>query len=348
MKIRLLKRLLRFIVLRSHKMKVAVYHNNNDIRLEERPKPKIRDGEILVKIMSSGICGTDVMEWYRVKKGPRVLGHEISGEVVEAGSNANNFRVGDRVFVTHHVPCNSCKYCLEGNHTACETLHTGNFDPGGFSQYARIPKINVENGTFLLPKNVSYDEGTFIEPLACVVRAHGLIGMRKNHKVLVLGSGVSGLLNIMHAKYLGAEVAATDVDNYKLKKAKEFGADMAINANSDFSYKADKIIVCAGAMSAVKQAFDNIGRKGTILLFAVPQEDIKLPNLDIWRNEITITSSYGAAPRDLEESLELIKDGKINVKGLVTHKFSLEEIGKGFKLAAKPDNSLKVIIEPNE
>lgn len=328
-------------------MKVAIYHNNNDVRLEEIPKPKISDGEILVKVIASGICGTDVMEWYRTKKGPRVLGHEISGEVVEIGSNVTNFRVSDRVFVTHHVPCNNCKYCLEDNHTACEILHTGNFDPGGFSEYLRVPKINVDNGTFLLPENVSYDEGTFIEPLACVVRAHRVINTKKNHKVLVLGSGVSGLLNIMYTKHLGAEVIATDIDDYKLKKAKEFGADKAINANSDLDFKADKIIVCMGAMNAVKQAFKNIDRKGTILLFAIPQEDINLPNLDIWRNEITITSSYGAAPNDLKESLELIKDKKINVKDMITHKFPLEEIGKGFKTVTEAKETIKVIIEPN-
>jgi len=160
-------------------MKVAVYHNNNDIRLEERPKPTINDGEILVKIMVSGICGTDVMEWYRTKKGPRVLGHEISGEIVEIGNKVTNFKVNDRVFVSHHVPCNNCKYCLEDNQTACEILHTGNFDPGGFSEYVRVPKINVDTGTFLLPENVSYEEGTLVEPLACVVRANRVINTKK-------------------------------------------------------------------------------------------------------------------------------------------------------------------------
>jgi len=328
-------------------MKVAVYHNNNDIRLEERPKPEINDDEILVKIIASGICGTDVMEWYRTQKGPRVLGHEISGQIVEVGNNVKNFKVNDRVFVSHHVPCNKCKYCLEDNQTACETLHTGNFDPGGFSEYVKVPKINVERGTFVLPDNVSYEEGTFVEPLACVVRAHRVINTKKNHKVLVLGSGISGLLNIMYSKHIGAEVTATDIDDYKLKKAKEFGADKVIDANSDFDYKADKIIVCVGAMPAIKQAFSNIDRKGTILLFAIPQESIQLPNLDIWRNEITITSSYGAAPKDLQESLELIKNKNINVKDLVTHKFGLQDIGKGFNLVAKPKESLKVIVEPN-
>jgi len=326
-------------------MKVAVYHNNNDIRVEERPKPTIQNGEILVKIKASGICGTDVMEWYRIKKGPRVLGHEISGDVVEAGEDVK-LKVGQRVFVTHHVPCDKCKYCSEGNHTACETLHTGNFDPGGFSEFVRVPKINVDKGTYVLPENISYEEGTFVEPLACVVRAQRVIDVKPNHKVLILGSGISGLLNIQIAKLRGAHVIATDIDEDRLNKAKEFGADEVINANKEIDIKADKVIVCTGAMDAAKQAFKCIDRKGVILFFAIPNKNIEMPTLDVWRNEITITSSYGAAPIDLEESLKLIESKKVNVKDMVTHRFKLSEIGKGFKLVAEPKDSLKVIIEP--
>lgn len=142
-------------------MKTAVYYNNNDIRIEEREKPDIKEGEILIKVRASGICGTDVMEWYRIKKAPRVLGHEIAGDVIE--SRSDKFKIGDKVFVSHHVPCNGCKYCKEGNETACETLHNGNYDPGGFSEFVRVPKINVENGTYLLD-SLSYEEGTMIEP----------------------------------------------------------------------------------------------------------------------------------------------------------------------------------------
>ena len=114
-------------------MKVAIYYNNKDIRLEERPKPSIQEGEILVKVMASGICGTDVMEWYRIKKAPRVLGHEIAGDIVE--SKSSKFKIGDKVFVSHHVPCNTCHYCRSGNYTACDSLHKGNYDPGGYSEY---------------------------------------------------------------------------------------------------------------------------------------------------------------------------------------------------------------------
>ncbi len=323
-------------------MKAAVYYNNNDIRIEERPIPKISDGEILVKMKASGICGTDVMEWYRLKKAPYVPGHEIAGEIVE--SKSEKYKTGQRVFASHHVPCNKCRYCLENNHTACETLHKGNYDPGGFSEFIRIPKINADAGTYLLPENVSYEEGAMIEPLACAVRGIRLINVKKTHNVLVLGSGVSGLLNIQLARLKGAKVIAADIDDYRLNKAKEFDADEVINAKNDFDIKADKIIVCTGAMQAVKQAFKCIDRKGTILFFAIPDKNIEIPTVDFWRNEITLTSSYGAAPADLEESLELIKNKKINVKSMITHKLPLEKIQEGFKIAAEAKESLKVVL----
>ncbi len=323
-------------------MKVAVYYNNNDIRIEERPKPEISDGEILVKMKASGICGTDVMEWYRIKKAPRVLGHEIAGEIVE--SKSEKYKPGQRVFVSHHVPCNKCKYCSEGNHTACETLHKGNYDPGGFSEFIRIPKINVDNGTYLLPENVSYEEAAMIEPLACVARALRLINVKKGYIILVLGSGVSGLLNIQLAKLKGANVTATDINEYRLKKAKEFGADKVVNANNELNVKADRVVICTGALQAAKQAFECIDRKGTILFFAVPGKNIEIPNIDFWRNELTITSSYGAAPADLEESLDLIANKKINVKDMITHKLPLEKIQEGFKITADAKESLKVVL----
>jgi len=325
-------------------MKVAVYYNNKDIRIEEVQKPRIKDGEILVKIIASGICGTDIMEWYRIKKAPRVLGHEVAGEIVE--SNSKKYKVGLRVFISHHVPCNKCKYCLADNHTACETLHKGNFDPGGYSEFVRVPKMNVDSGTYPLPDNVSYEEGTMIEPLACALRGQKVIGVKKDQTVLVLGSGVSGLLNIQVAKLNGAKVLATDITDYRLKKAAEFGADEVIDARKDFAVKADKIIVCTGALQAVGQAFNCVEKKGVILFFAIPNKNIEIPVEDFWRNEITVTSSYGAAPVDLKEALKLIKDGKTNVKATITHKIPLDEIQKGFEIVSGGKESLKVVIKP--
>jgi len=326
-------------------MKAAVYYNNNDIRIEDLPRPQIAEGEILVKVHSSGLCGTDLMEWYRIKKAPRILGHEITGDIVE--SKSDKYKVGKRVFVSHHVPCNECKYCLNDNHTACDTLHKGNYDPGGYSEFIRVPKINVDKGTYILPKEVSYEEGTMIEPLACVVRAQKIINIKKDDTVLILGSGVSGLLNIQLAKLKGANTIATDINEYRLNKAKEFGADEVINASKDFNIKADKVIICTGAYEAVEQAFKCIDKKGTVLLFAISDKDIKLSTMDFWRNEVTITSSYGAAPCDLEEALELIKNKKVDIKTIITHKLPLDEIQKGFKIASEAKESLKVVFSLN-
>ena len=325
-------------------MRVARYYSNSDIRLEEHPRPSIGPGEVLVKVIASGICGTDVMEWYRVAKGPRILGHEISGQIVE--SNSKQYKVGQRVFVSHHVPCDSCKYCLEGNHTACKTLHEGNYDPGGYSEFVRVPKINVERGIYVLPDNVSFEEGTLIEPLACVVRAQRVIGIKKNHTVLILGCGVSGLLNIQYAKLIGAKVIATDINEYRLNKAKEFGADKAIQANKDLGIQAERIIICTGAPEAIKQAFACIDRKGVILFFAIASDELKIPAVQFWRNEITLASSYGAAPCDLEEALDLIKNGKINVKDTITHTLALDDIQEGFRIIVEAKDSLKVVIQP--
>jgi len=152
------------------KMNVAMYYKNNDVRIQEQTIPEISDDELLIKIMASGICGSDVMEWYRIKKAPLVLGHEMAGEVVKKGKNVENFKIGERVFATHHVPCNTCRFCLNNQHTLCDTLHKTKFYPGGFAEYLRLPAINVDRGTFKLPDTMSYDEATFIEPLACVVR----------------------------------------------------------------------------------------------------------------------------------------------------------------------------------
>jgi L-iditol 2-dehydrogenase len=323
-------------------MKTAVYYKNSDVRVEERPVPDIKDGEILVRMAASGICGTDLMEWYRIKKAPRVLGHEMAGEIVE--SKSEKYAVGQRVFVSHHVPCNECRFCLSGNHTACETLHKGNYDPGGFSEFVRVPGINVENGTYVLPENVSYEEGTMIEPLACVVRAQGIIGVGKGQTVLVMGCGISGLMNIVVAKLKGAKVVATDINAYRLEKALEFGADEVHNANEELDIKADRIVMCTGAMPAFEQAFRYLEKKGIIMLFAIPNKNLCIPIEDFWRNEMSIVSSYGAAPVDLEESLGLIKEGKVNVRDMITHRVALDDIQEGFELAAGAGESLKVIV----
>ncbi len=337
-------------------MLVAVYYNNNDVRIEQRPIPEISDNEILVKMHSCGICGSDVMEWYRIKTAPRVLGHEMTGEIVKVGENVNRYSVGQRVFVSHHVPCNSCKYCFYGNHTACHTLHTTNYDPGGFAEYIRIPPINVDRGVFVLPDSVSYDEGVFIEPLGCVIRGQELIDIRKGQSILVMGCGVSGILHIQLAKYTGAgTIIATNNREFRRKAALKFGADYAITPKEATVERikelnngelVDRVIVSTGSEQAAEQAFELVDKGGVILFYAVPPPDTRIP-LDInklWRNDVTVKVSYAAAPSDLYKALQLIKNKRINVEDMITHRLPLREAQKGFKIAAASDESLKVIL----
>ena len=336
-------------------MKVAVYHSNDDIRLEERPVPEIKSGEILVEMKASGICGTDVMEWYRKRKPPRVLGHEMAGEVVAIAEGLEEFKIGDRVFISHHVPCFKCHHCLSGKHSACKTLHTGNYDPGGFAEYIRVPEQNVKYGTFRLPETVSYDEATMIEPLACALAGQKRIGLGREQSILVIGAGVSGLTHIQLAKLKGARVIATDINEYRLNKALQFGADHTINAN-EYSVDrlkrinegrlADVVIVCAGVDKAVSDAISSVASRGTILFFAIPQKALTLPPVSFWRDEISIFFSYGAAPEDLRETLDLIASGVIDVNQLITQRVTLPDIQKGFRLVSEANESLKVVVVP--
>ncbi|MBI5049834.1 MAG: alcohol dehydrogenase catalytic domain-containing protein [Nitrospirae bacterium] len=336
-------------------MKVAVYYNNNDVRIEERPAPPLSRGEILVKMKASGICGTDVMQWYRIKKAPRVLGHEMAGKIADVGGGVEKFKKGDRVFVSHHVPCYQCRYCLAGKHTACEALHAGNYDPGGFAEFIRVPEENVKYGTFLLPQDMTYENAAMIEPLGCAVRGQDIIRLKKGQSVLIIGSGISGLLHIQLAKLRGARVIATDLNEYRLHKAFEFGADYVFNAKDYSEDKlkdvnsgklADAVIVCAGAKKAVEDAFSSIDRNGTVLFFAVPDTDIAIPSVRFWRDEINIAFSYGAAPDDIKEAMNLIENGSINAEKMITHRVPFSEIQQGFRLVSEGKESLKVVVVP--
>jgi L-iditol 2-dehydrogenase len=340
-------------------MRVAVWYSNRDVRIEERPVPRIGPGEMLVRICASGICGSDVMEWYRLDRAPLVLGHEIAGEVVELGEGVEKYKVGDRVAVAHHVPCNACHYCLSGNHTVCDTLRRTNFDPGGFAEYVRLPAINVDRGVFLLPENVSYEDATFVEPLACVLRGQRRAGLEPGRSVLVIGSGISGMLHIVLARALGAgRIVATDISDYRLEMADRLGADAVMSATAYTPEKlrelngdlmADLVIVCTGASSATGQALSSVERGGTILFFAPTGPGVTFPfsiNDVFWRTDVTLTTSYAGAPADYATALRLISAGRLPIREMITHRLGLAEAGEGFRLVAGAGNSLKVIIDP--
>ncbi len=341
-------------------MRAAVYYSNSDVRIEDVPKPDIGPKEIMVKVMASGICGSDVMEWYRVKTAPRVLGHEIAGKVVEVGSEVTRFRIRDRVFVSHHVPCESCKHCQLGNHTVCEQLRSTNFDPGGFSEYVRVPEVNLNNGVFMLPDNMSYPVGTFIEPLACVARGQRKAHMREGQTVLVIGSGISGLLHIKLALAKGADrVIATDVLESRMEMARKVGAEVALDARGDVPKSvrswnrgelADLVIICAGSLQAIKQGLASVNPGGTILLFAPsqPGKEISIEPWEFWKNGKSLVTTYAAAPEDILEAIDLLDNNIVQVKDMITHKLPLRDTQKGFQLMTEASDSMKIIIEPHK
>ena len=339
-------------------MRVAMYYNNRDVRLEEMAVPRIGAGELLVRIRASGICGSDLMEWYRIKKAPLVLGHEITGEVVEVGEGVKDFSVGNRVFASHHVPCGKCRYCAAGHQSVCDMLRTTHFDPGGFAEYVRVPKTNVELGTFRLPGEITFDEGSFIEPLACVVRAQRFARLSAGQTVLVIGSGISGLLHIQLARARGAaRIIATDINDFRLRAATDFGADGTIQSTEDVPARlrelndgrlADLVIVCTGAVPAIQQAIKSIDRGGTLLFFAPTAAgvDVPIPLFDFWRDEISVVTSYAGSGQDLVESIELIRKHQVRVGDMITHRLPLAETSRGFQLTASGQDSIKVIIDP--
>lgn len=338
-------------------MKVGMYYSNSKVELEEQEIPKAGDNDILVKVHACGICGSDIMEWYRIKKAPLVLGHELSGEIIETGKNIEDFKVGQRVFSTHHVPCNECSYCLADHQTACVEFQTiNNHQPGGFAEFLKISGRSLKTGTFVLPDELTNDQATFIEPLGTTVRGLRTAELKPGESLLVLGSGIIGLLMIKLAKALGAgRIIATDLDDFRLETAKKYGAENTVRADADVpafikevngGRLADKVMICTGALSASKQAMNCVDRGGIIIFFAVPKpgEEISIDFNPFWRNDVSIKTCYGAAPLDNLQAMELLRSGNLQVDEMITHRFPLEQIGEAFRLAGSGKDCLKVLI----
>jgi len=340
-------------------MRAAVYYSNHDLRVEERPRPSAGSRELVFRVMASGVCGSDVMEWYRRPKAPLVLGHEVAGEVVEVGAELAGFVPGDRIVATHHVPCNECRYCRAGQHPVCDTLRTTRFDPGGFAEFVRLPAANVARGTLIVPPHVAFEDASFVEPLACVVRGQRVAGEVAGRTIAVLGSGISGLLHIVWAKAQGAaRIIATDVHPFRLEAARRTGADVAIDAtrgdvpaairDANDGRPADLVIVCTAATAAAEQAIASVDRGGTILFFALfpPGTTFPFPAHELGKNGITITHSYAGPPADMKAALDAIAAGRVDVGRLITHRLPLAQTGEAFRLVLEAGESLKVIVEP--
>ena len=336
-------------------MKISLWYNNKDIRILDAPVPEPGPGEVLLQVMACGICGSDLVEWYRLPRAPLIQGHEIGARVEKVGPAVLNFNPGDRVMAAPKVPCLKCNYCRDGHFPQCSEVKERL--PGGFAQYVLVPKSIVENGLYPLPASISYEQATFIEPLACVVRAARLGGVTEKKTVLVLGSGVSGLLHVRLAKLRNCVIAATDVNPKKLELAEKAGAQILIPAGEDVparliketGRKADVVILCTGVMAALEQAWQSVDKGGSIVFFAVPapEQSVVIPINDFWTKEVRILTSYYCGPPDIKEVIELLVAGKIEVDSLVTHRLPLEKIAAGFALLLEGQDAVKVIIEPN-
>jgi L-iditol 2-dehydrogenase len=336
-------------------MKVAKWYNNKDIRIEEVPIPKPGPNEMLVKVMSCGICGSDIVEWYRLPRAPLVQGHEIGAEVVEVGESLKKFKPGDRVFIAPKVPCMKCDYCQKGHYPVCSTIKERL--PGGFAEYVLAPPTLIENGTYRLSDSITYDQSTFIEPLACVVRAQRLAGLDENQTVLVMGSGMSGLLHVKLAKAKKCRILVTDINPRRLEIAAALGAEVTLDAAENVAerlvaengHKVDVVILCTSAMSAVEQAWKCVDKGGVVVFFTVPSPDkqVTIPINEFWTREIRIITSYYCGPLDITDTINLIETRTITVDDMITHQLPLNDIGTGFQLVMDGRESIKVIIKPN-
>ena len=336
-------------------MKVAKWYNNQDIRIEEIPTPKPGQTDMLVKVISCGICGSDIVEWYRLPRAPLVQGHEIGAEIVEVGESVKQYSPGERVFIAPKVPCMQCYYCQREHYPVCSNVQERL--PGGFAEYVLVPQSLIELGTYRLPDAISCDQSTFIEPLACVVRAQRLSGVMENQTVMVIGCGMSGLLHVKLAKAKKCKIIATDMKRKRLELAARFGADVTINVTenaveelgSENNKKADVVVLCTSAISAVEQAWKCVDKGGAIVFFAVPDPDsqVTIPVNYFWTKEIRVLTSYYCGPPDIIEAIQLLETETTSVNDLITHKLPLEKTAEGFRLVMDGRESIKVIIKPN-
>jgi L-iditol 2-dehydrogenase len=339
------------------RMRAARYYSSTDIRIEEVPVPQIGDGEILVRVKKAGVCGSDLADWYMQPRAPTFFGHEPVGEVVEKGRGTIGFEVGDRVFVHHHVPCFVCHHCIRGHYTMCDTYKKTGIHPGGFAEYIRVPALNLQRDTLKLPENVSDEEATLIEPLACGIKGMKRLDMHPGDTVAVLGAGFAGIAHVLLARLFGAgKVFIIDRVAYRLNRALELGADFAIdytreNVRAGIEARnegrgADIVVLATDSLEALRQGLDIAGKGSTVYLFAPYQPGQMVP-VDLHRfffEEVLLVATYSSSHIDTRTALSMIETGALQVKELITHRWPLDQIGRAIDTARRAQESLKIVI----
>ncbi|MFQ1011460.1 L-iditol 2-dehydrogenase [Gilliamella apicola] len=341
-------------------MKASVCYKQNDLRTEDLPIPEISDNEVLIKMLACGLCGTDIQKIRgdTVNK-PTVLGHEVVGEIVKKGKNVSKFEIGDRVITAIHVPCFTCHYCNKGHYTICEQFRTNNIDPGGFAEFIRIPELHLNHLTHKVSNNVTDEEATLIEPIACCLHGLKQADIRPNDSVLIMGAGTIGILHAQLAKIKGAnKVIVSDMSKFKLQKALNVGCDYAINIKEkniiDEVNKitdgqgVDVIVIAAGVSSLVADAVNMVRRAGKIIVFSGFDKN-KLVTIDVsrfFKDEISIIGTYSVTPYEFPEALDLLEKRKLNTKEMITHVYPLNKLSEAIDISTNPEQPvLKVIIK---
>ena len=339
-------------------MKTAFVKGPATVEVSETAKPSLGAGDILVKMQSCGICGSDVEKVFGKYGQPSMrLGHEPAGTIMEIGTGVKDFKKGDRVFTHHHVPCYSCHLCVHGNETMCQKYYETNLSPCGLSEEYVVPEWNVMHGGVLkIPDSMSFDEAAMIEPLACCVRSWNKFSYQKGDTAAIFGAGPTGMMHVMLAQANEfSKIFALDINDFRLDYAKSIGA-IPLKSGSPESIQAmldgtnnqgvDVSIVATGALKAVTDAISATRKGGTIVMFGVPSKGATM-DIDmsvVYSKELNIIPSYAASDKDCKQALDLIASGKVQAKKLITHRYSLEQSQKAFEHAHTGHNAMKIVI----
>lgn len=348
-------------------MRAAVYRGVNDVRVETIPVPQIGPGEVLVKIHTCGICGTDLKKIHTGShSAPRVFGHEMAGTIAAVGEGVEGFSVGDRVMAYHHIPCGECFYCRKHTFAQCETYKkvgcTAGFEPsgGGFAEYIRVMDWIVRRGLVKIPADVSFEQASFIEPTNTCYKAIDMLSLQADETVLVIGQGPIGILLAALAHRTGAAVLTSDLYPERHAVAAKFGLNKPLNARGDVvtaakeateGRGADVALVAVGGNALIQVAMDAIRPGGRVMLFAATQHgEAPFDPAAVCMDEKTLMGSYSASIAIQDKVSKLVLDGPRNgfdLTQLISHRFSLENAVAAIELASHPQpDSMKIVIQP--
>ena len=322
----------------------------------EAPEPEIGPGEALLRVRASGICGSDLLDWYVRRKAGSILGHEVAGELVAVAPDVRSFEAGDRVVPHHHAPCLACEDCAAGRYVHCAQWRASRLDPGGMAELVRIPAGNLARDTLRIPDDLTEEEASLTEPLATVVKAFRRGRFAAGRSILCVGLGPAGQLALRLARARGAgRAAGADRVASRLSAAGGSGAEDTIDVDREGLASGarrltggrgfDFVFVGPGRAEVIREAAEAVAPGGTLLLFtmAPPGESWEAPLHDLYFREITVVPSYSCGPDDTREALELLASRRVRVADLVTHRFALEEAAAAFARARDPEGSMKVV-----